>query len=235
MGNMYGDSVKQWNVMKGCKFDCTYCKKSFQLIAKRWQKPRIDKDGKKQGCQQCYDYEPHFHPERLNISFPKTEGDQFIWCCSSGDISFMKEEWMEQVLDIVRKRHDRRFFFQTKDPRVFLKYDFPNNSILGITLENNRDYKYDLISKAPLPHKRWSDFRKIDHPKKRITVEPILEFDIDNFFMMLYESNPEKIYIGYDTKKTLGLIEPTIEKTRLLISYLRDEGIKVQEKYIPGV
>jgi len=53
--NMY-PAAKTWNPFKGCEFDCLYCVPSFQAQAKR-QKHR---------CLECYKYQPHEHPERLD-------------------------------------------------------------------------------------------------------------------------------------------------------------------------
>ena len=138
--NMYKDA-RIWNVVVGCYFDCKYCKTSFQAQMKR-QMPMIDKNGKKRGCQDCYDYIPHFHEERLTDEYikklPKTTGDQFIWCCSSSDIYFAKEEWIRMILERVRELKNRTFFFQSKAPEVFEKYDFPSNVILGCYDEKTR-------------------------------------------------------------------------------------------------
>ena len=122
--NMYQDAIFRWNIFKGCHFSCTYCIPSFQRQAKR-QKPTIDKNGNSRGCQDCYDYTPHFHPERLKTSLPNTTGDQFIWACSSGDIAFAKHEWMEQILKRIKELPNKTFFFQTKDPACYYYYNFP--------------------------------------------------------------------------------------------------------------
>jgi len=50
------EGVKTWNPFIGCRFNCVYCKPSFQRQAKR----------RKKWCELCYCYEPHFHPERLD-------------------------------------------------------------------------------------------------------------------------------------------------------------------------
>ncbi len=228
-GNMYSDSIKQWNVAKGCTFDCVYCRNSFQRQAKR-QKPVIDKNGNKRGCQDCYDYRPHFHPERLRKSLPNTIGDQFIWAVSSGDIACMEYKWMEQILDRIWDLPNKTFFMQTKDPTCFRKYYLPDNLIIGITLETNH-YTGD-ISKAPLPWNRAIIFSNIDHSRKIITIEPILDFEPTIFLELIKIINPERIYIGYDTKKN-RLNEPSLEKTRLLIKELRKFTI-VKEKYMKG-
>jgi len=221
---MYEDAIKRWNCFIGCYYDCEYCKRSFQAQMKR-QKPVIDRNGKKRGCQDCYDYIPHFHEERLDTKkypLPRTKGDEFIWACSSGDISFAKKTWINKIIGRIRELPNRTFLFQTKAPICFNLYDFPDNVLLGITLETNRDEVYELnkISKAPLPSFRKEVFSILQHRRKVITIEPILDFDLDVFVDWIRDINPERVYIGYDTKKCY-LPEPDLIKTKLLIKELK--------------
>lgn len=218
---MYKDSKKQWNVYVGCKFNCIYCKKSFQAQMKR----------QKHNCIKCYKYEPHFHEERLKQSLPKTEGDEFIWCCSSGDIYFAKPKWIWEIIERIKELPSKTFFFQSKNPEVFIDYNFPENVILGITLESNRWYKD--ISNAPPPYERYYIFNNLKYPRKFITIEPILDFDFCVFLGWLRELNPERIYVGYDTKKN-DLLEPTLHKTENLIHELK-RFTKVKTKYMKVV
>ena len=217
-GNMYKDAIKRWNVFVGCYFGCVYCIKSFQAQMKR-QKPKYDEKGNLiRGCQDCYDYIPHFHKNRLKDKLPRTQGDEFIWCCSSSDIYFAKREWIEMILERVRKDSKRTFFFQSKAPSVFKKYDFPNNVLLGITLETNRPYQN--LSKAPTPEIRYKDFLNLDHSRKVVTIEPLMQFDLFEFVMMIKNLSPERIYIGYDSKKS-NLNEPSLVKTYKLMKILK--------------
>ena len=217
--NMYQEAII-WNVFVGCKFACTYCKKSFQAQMKR-QKPMIDKNGRERGCQDCYDYTPHFHHDRLYNKLPKTTGDQFIWVGSSGDISFIDNSEMILILKRISEYPDRTFFFQTKNPIWFNRWEFPNNIILGITLESNITYP-ERISKAPPPWRRSLEFSLIKHPRKSITIEPILEFDFEIFYDWIEHTNPERVYIGYNSKpKNCRLPEPSLLKVKKLIRELR--------------
>lgn len=220
MGNMYTDAIT-WNVFVGCRFACTYCDPSFKAQMKR-QKPVIDKNGKKRGCQLCYDYEPHFHPERLFQKLPQTKGDQFIWVGSSGDISFARRDWMLSILNHIENDKERTFFFQTKNPRWYYNYEFPPNCLLGITLETDRNFEYEKYSKAPKPSLRFNYFLDlpIESNRKVITIEPIMDFDLFNLVGMCVGINPERIYIGYDTKKCY-LPEPDVDKTLMLIDELK--------------
>jgi DNA repair photolyase len=226
MGNMYGDSILQVNAIVGCEFHCNYCEASFQRQMKR----------QKQNCLQCYNYEVHEHLERLDRSYPNTEGDQFIWLCSSCDISFGKKEWIERVLSTIRENSNKTFFLQSKEPTIFLGYKLPHNLIIGTTIETNLDnlYLQHNISKAPLPTERAAHFRLIDHPRKSITIEPILNFELNTFVRLLKQIAPERIYIGYDTKNT-SLPEPSLSKTKSFMNRLRKDlpMCKIKKKYFP--
>lgn len=225
--NMYQDARHRWNCFVGCRYNCSYCKKSFQAQMKR-QKPLIDKNGKQRGCQLCYDYIPHFHEKRLDASLPRTKGDEFIWVGSSGDISFIEYPNMLKILKKIEEYPDRTFFFQTKNPDFFHKFIFPINVVLGITLES--DIYYSEISNAPFPYDRAHSFEQLDFPRKFITIEPILEFNFSVFLGWIQELNPERIYIGYDTKKN-NLPEPSLRKTKNLILEL-ERFTKVKIKYM---
>lgn len=218
-GNMYGDSIKQWNCFVGCMYDCVYCERSFKAQMKR----------QKQNCLLCYQYIPHFHEKRLYDSLPKTKGDEFIWCCASSDITFCRPEWMEDILAMVRIMPKKNFFFQSKNPSIFEKYDFPDNTLIGTTIESNK--YYPNVSKAPRPEMRYEDFLRIKHPRKVVTIEPIMQFDMWTLVKWMKNINPERIYIGYDTKKS-NLLEPTLSMTTHLIHHL-EQFTKVKRKYIP--
>lgn len=206
-GNMYLDSKKQWNVFCGCEYQCKYCTNSFQRQMKR----------QKHNCIKCYNYEPHFHPERLKQPLPRTYGDEFIWVASSGDISFITLPNMLKILRKIDEYPNRTFFFQTKNPRFFFDYTFPDNVILGITLESNRNYL--SISKAPSQFTRYLDFLGLSFEKKIITIEPILDFSLNIFVRWIKDIKPIRVYIGYDTKKS-KLIEPSLKKTLKLCEEL---------------
>jgi len=217
--NMYATSVHQWNPFKGCKFACTYCSASFQRQAKR-QKHR---------CRKCYEYVPHEHPERLNERLPKTNDEEFIFVCASGDPAFASYEYFEKTLGRIRIEKDKTFLIQSKNPAVFLEHSFPENVILGTTIETNRDDIAAKYSKAPVPSMRKEAMCKLNHPRKMITIESILKFDLEQLVSWVLEINPEMVWVGYNSKKRCE-DNPTINDFKALITRLRLHDIKVKVK-----
>lgn len=225
--NMYKD-VKTWNPFVGCKFDCIYCKPSFQQQMKRVAGIIC--------CKKCHSYEPHEHSKRLN-EIPSGRY-KIIFVNGTGDISYCEPGYMRQVINRVTEDRkinpNRLYYFQSKNPKCFKQYlgDFPRENVLLVTtLETNRDKGYEKISKAPLPTQRYADFKAIEWPRKILTVEPIMEFDHDIFYEWIVDLKPELVWIGYNSRsKQVKLPEPSLEKTQLLIAELRSHGIEVREK-----
>jgi hypothetical protein len=221
------ENTGTWNPAVGCEWGCVYCKDSFQAILKRFM-------GKK--CEGCKTYKPHYHPERLN-RIPS--GKQNIFVFGNGDIAFYDEEFVIKTIMLIPayiSRHPnnakKTFYFQSKDPLVFEKYldyfkTIPNITLIT-TLETNRDEGYNKISKAPPPSERALDFKTLDFPRKIVTVEPILDFDLGDFFWMLKNINPLMIYMGYNSRpKKITLPEPSLEKFYGLKKLLTTAGIEV--------
>lgn len=223
MGKMYS-GTSTWNPFKGCNFDCTYCEFTFKKINKRIR-----------SCKKCQDYEPHMHEDRLKMNkFPKAK---IIFVCGNSDLRFaLYYQWQAIIEAVCNHSYDNpevTYYFQSKDPKVFRTFlsDFPSSVVLGTTLETNRDEGYRSVSKAPLPMGRWWDFRELDYPRKYLTIEPIMDFDMDKFYPMIMSIQPEKVYVGYNsTPKEVQLPEPSLEKTKRLIQLIREQEIEVEEK-----
>jgi len=110
--------------------------------------------------------------------------------------------------------------------------------ILGATIETNREELVRRISKAPPPAFRLRQLLSLKHPRKMITIEPILDFDLDEFVEWIVAVKPWRVYIGYDShSKENKLPEPSLSKTKLLIKSLAWalDGIKVKgEEIVSG-
>lgn len=215
--NMYKLSVKQWNPFAGCKHNCVYCVPSFQAQVKRYAK---------KNCQACYEFVPHTHPERLADSLPKTRYMQFIFTCANSDIVFCPTNYLEEIIARIKKESGKTFLIQSKNPNTFNRASFPNNVILGTTIETNRDTLCRAIAKAPPPSQRYEEFLKIEHPLKMVTIEPVMDFDLDMMVEWMRNIKPCMIWLGYDSKKC-HLPEPELEKFRELHWQLSRAGFVV--------
>lgn len=218
--NMYPLSLKQWNPFVGCGFDCTYCEASFKRQAKRQM----------HNCMKCYKYTPHTHSERLTIPIPTTKGDEFIFTCASGDISFCPISFLKKIIKRIEGNPNKTFLIQSKNPKTFSRVKFPDNVILGITLETNRNKLYSTVSKAPKPTQRFKDFLKITHPRKMITIEPIMDFDFDIMLKWVKQVKPQLVWIGYDSKNEGLFPEPDMNKFMKLYRAVKKAGIKIKIK-----
>ncbi len=229
--NMYA-SARTWNPFKGCKYDCSYCRPSFQLQAKR----------QKHNCDACYRYEPHEHPERLG-RIPRAE---IVFVCGNGDVAFCGETYFREILRAIKdqngkdekKGFERVYYLQSKRPAYLSKFihELPPNAILVTTLETNRDDGYGLVSKAPPPSERYRQFKALQWPRKVVTCEPILDFDLDVFIRWIVELNPEYVWLGFNSRpKSVKLSEPSEAKVQELADALAGHGIEVRGKTLRGV
>ena len=217
MSNMY-DGVKTWNPFKGCLFDCSYCRPSFQAQAKR----------QLHNCKRCYSYEPHVHHDRMK----RVPTSEIVFACGNGDISFCPPEIVNLMLVEVWKRPEQTFYFQSKEPNSLRFFDWPKNVILVTTLETDKDdgYRRLVSATAPLPSERYRQFFDLGYPRKVLTIEPIMEFT-NGFRYMIQALQPEYVWVGYNSRpKQIQLPEPPLSKTLCLIEQLRGFGIAVIEK-----
>lgn len=230
--NMYPDT-KTWNRSVGCLYDCIYCRPSFQRQLKRVARHI--------GCEACYKYIPHNHPERTTIpSAP------IVFVYGTGDITFYDPFQVRTTFEIIdnhKPRMKKTYYFQSKNPECFNKYmDWfeanRNKVILLTTLETNRDEGYEKISGAPPPSKRFKDFYNLDYRRKVVTVEPVLDFDLGEFLDMIRalddQLSLEYVWFGFDSKKC-ELPEPSLRKAQDFVDGLQDYGIEVRGKSLRGV
>jgi hypothetical protein len=220
--NMYRASAAQWNPFVGCSFGCLYCLSSFQRQLKRWAKNH---------CEACYRFIPHEHLERLDQPLPPTRFGQFIFTCSNADIAFCTTDYLRKIVSRIQCEKNKTFLLQSKNPQTFNRVEFPNNVVLGITLETNRDEGYDKVSKAPVPSQRYRDFLDVRHRMKMVTIEPLLDFDTDVLIEWIGDINPSLVWIGYDSRKT-RLPEPPLARVQDLYWELGARGFNVALKTV---
>lgn len=137
-------------------------------------------------------------------------------------------ETIELVLDTIRNNPQTDFLLLTKNPKRYEEFVLPMNAIAGATIETNRWKLASKYSKAPLTFERYEAMRYLEHKRKMVSIEPIMDFDSNIFADWIFDIEPKFVYIGYDNYNN-GLIEPTLNKTKEFIDYL-EQIIEVRTK-----
>lgn len=205
-GNMYPD-LCTWNPIKGiCPHQCSYC-----YMRKFWARMK---------------------PPRLVESELKTDlykyGKGVTVFVGSGIDMFavgISCKWIQDVLDYCSNFPENTYLFQSKNPSNFWGFLFPPKRIFGTTIETNRYYYGGLV---PVRAIRVYGLMKLE-PQRMVSIEPIMDFDLDVMVEWMKEINPLYVSIGADSKGN-HLPEPPPEKIRKLIAELRSAKIEVREK-----
>ena len=193
-GNMYEFVTHTWNAVKGeCYHGCGYC------YMHRWGKQK---------------------PVRFDEKEMKTDlgTDNFIFVGSSCDMwsDNIPEEWIIKTIEKCDQYPDNGYLFQTKNPHRIRRI-LPYNSKVCITLETNRHYP-DVMKNSPSPKTRVAEASLIRDPLY-VTIEPVIDFDSDKFYDMIYRLDPIQVNVGADSGKN-NLPEPDKFKLNTFIAKL---------------
>lgn len=210
MNNMYDwvDKDRRNFIGGECPHKCSYCyvksmnypavkarySGKIRLFENEFKKPLKSKSGKPIFIGSCFD----------------------MWADAVPDDMILK------VLYHLRK-FDNQYVFQTKNPRrfnVFISM-LHRSDILGTTIETT-DYWSCLndISNTPTPYMRAYDLAKHKDVQRFVTIEPIIDFDLDHFITIIGLAEPTWVNIGADSKRH-NLPEPSWEKVQSLITELK--------------
>lgn len=205
-----------WNPLGGeCLHKCTYCW-ARKLAADR-------KMAKYQGKPYLVEKERRFKP------------DDFVFVCDMCDLfgDWVPDDFVEKIWSHAIRSQPTKFLFLTKNPNRYYARGFaPENLVLGCTIESNRD---TLVSFAPRQTLRLKWMNRLEwdsvmsHIPRFISVEPILNFDVEEFSEAIIHVKPWAVAVGYDNYKN-HLPEPPLAKTMQLIEALEKAGIKVYRK-----
>jgi DNA repair photolyase len=145
----------------------------------------------------------------------------FIFVGSSTDMfaEDVSRNWIVPVLNRCLE-FDNTYLFQSKNPERFNEFSaYPDKVVFGTTIESNIDYE---ISKAPKMMARMIQMAQLRLRGFRtmVTLEPILEFDLNALTKMIEAIRPEWVNIGADSKGH-NLPEPSYEKIMQLFKNLK--------------
>lgn len=208
-GNMYDFVTHTWNTVKGaCPHDCGYC------YMKRWG---------------------HLNAPRLDEKEFKTDlgADNFIFVGSSNDLFAEGHPnfWINRTLEHCAKFEQNKYLFQTKNPERFLRemvdpvnkllvHPVLKQSVFCTTIESNRYYV--VMRNAPAPADRVKATREIsEYIPVYVTIEPIMDFDLEEMVNLIKECNPTQVNIGADSGNN-KLPEPSKDKVEQLINALNE-------------
>lgn len=200
-GNMYGFVTHTWNTIKGkCPHDCHYCyMKRFPQNDVRFDEKELKTD-----------------LGSWNFIFVGSSCDMF-----ADDID---KNWIRKTLSHCCTWNENRYLFQSKNPKKFGQFAFPRNSSICTTIETNRDYP-KFMGNTPSPHDRsigLSSIRNYDAPKKMITIEPIMDFDLIELVFLIKRAGPIfQVNIGADSRGC-NMPEPHSGKINDLIAELSE-------------
>jgi len=162
MSNKIGWTDRTVNVVVGCQNGCPWC------YARRQAKRQ------RHNCQQCYDFTPHFHPERLPQMTAGTGHRVFVGSMCDLWSDGVLPEWRAAIWDRVRAARQNAYIVLTKRPerivpREFDPYDdstffWPPNLWVGTSITESLD-----------------DWQRMEHIQARVqrdryvvSVEPLL-------------------------------------------------------------
>lgn len=204
-GNMYGFITHTFNMVKGiCPHGCSYC--------------YMSKRGK-------------LKPVRFDITEHRTElgKGNHIFVGSSCDMwaEEIPTEWILWTLMHCQKYSGNRYFFQSKNPSRFVDMlMFVDMSRVSskvtfcTTIETNRIYP-EIMGKTLSPGARAAFMAGVATAfPTHVTIEPIMDFDLQELLMLIHRINPTQVNIGADSKGC-NLPEPSPEKVKTLIEELK--------------
>ena len=208
---MYPWVTHTWNVVKGkCPHDCSYC------YMHRWgnQKPvRFD------------DKELLSDLGQKNTIFIGSSCDLF-----ANDIP---HEWIAKTIARCLD-FDNTYLFQSKNPERFSDYfnHLYTDTKFCTTIETNRVY-HKFRGNTPGAKDRAYFLR--EWPFERyITIEPIMDFDLDEMIEIIKMCEPKQVNIGADSGHN-NLPEPPASKIRQLISALSEFTIIDQKRNLTRI
>jgi len=218
-GNMYDWVSHTHSHLRGkCPHECKYC--YVQSMAKKYASLNEKYSGEEITLDES---ELDVNYGKGKLIFIEHMNDLFAEGVEGGMIS--------DILHHCCEYPESKYVLQTKNPYRYndFRYQIPTGTICGTTIESNRFH--EVMGKAPIPLKRILGISNIRAAgfETFITIEPILDFDVEDFACMIEIAKPSFVNIGADSKGH-GLDEPSYAKIMELYNRICQLGIEVRKK-----
>ena len=185
-------------------------------------------------CSYCYVKKFKLNPIRLDEKeFEEDLGENnFIFVGSSCDMfaDDVPEEWILKTLAHCKKHDKNKYLFQSKNPkRIYqLREQLPDFCVIGTTIETNR-FMPDIMGKSPQLEERSISMDLLSKEfETTVTIEPIMDFDVEELVSLIKECNPAWVNIGADSKGH-NLPEPSKDKILKLVEEI-EKFTKIEKK-----
>jgi protein gp37 len=112
-----------WNAIVGCQTGCDYCYARRMNDRFKWISVWTN---------------PVFFHDRLTEPYQRTIPSTIFagsMCDMFGD--WIASDWINEILYVARFNPQHKFMFLTKNPKRYLDFDFPKNSMLGCTITHD--------------------------------------------------------------------------------------------------
>jgi DNA repair photolyase len=214
-GDMYPFVDWLWNPVIGkCQHDCSYC--YVKRIANRFRQEQAN---------------PRLVEAELKCGLGS---NNYIFVCSGCDLfaNNIPYGWIKKTIDYAHSFEGNRYLFQTKNPKRFITSYFElsaEKDVLCTTIETDQRLP-EIMQNAPSPFARakYMTAMKERGFRTMVTIEPVIDFNLEFMLFMLKGIGPEQVNIGADSGHN-HLPEQPKEKIIDLITELR-KFTKVVEK-----
>lgn len=147
--------------------------------------------------QKIYDFKPHFFEY---VYAQKLRMKPTMYFFSMSDPADWEQEWYEKIVEKIAENIQHTFVILTKRPRVYEKYNFPHNTILGVTITDNKILKKQMLLIDSI--QRWGNNKIL------LSIEPIQE-KID--FTILKKLDIDWIHVGGESGNRKDRVHATGE------------------------
>jgi DNA repair photolyase len=148
-----------------------------------------------------------------------------IFVCSGCDLfaDNIPYSWIKKTIDYAHSFEENRYLFQTKNPKRFITSHFglsAEKDVLCTTIETDQHLP-EIMRDAPSPFVRakYMTAMKERGFRTMVTIEPIIDFNLEFMLFMLKRIGPDQVNIGADSGRN-HLPEPPKEKIIELIKEL---------------